>query len=172
MTKVERKTDADEITYKSRPHSILRRLFAPLLAPLGWEKRHVQYGWTYYHNTYSGSRRAVPGVAPERSHPDRRWLAGGSFSIDDVSDAERDMLVALMEECGGAVQAAARLISSGKYTRHNSGDSNIRKLGLELGDVNEMTAIAVAAGLADGKDIRDGNIRKRESFFQIQRETS
>lgn len=54
-----------------------------------------------------------------------------------VTEAERERLVILMEECGEVVQACSKILRWGKDSI-KSGESNLDRLRMELDDVQGM----------------------------------
>ena len=55
-----------------------------------------------------------------------------------VTDAERERLVILMEECGEVIQAAAKIIRHGWESRYDDGTPNVIRLRDEMDDVQGM----------------------------------
>jgi len=75
---------------------------------------------------------------------------------------EREILTILMEEACEVAIAASKLIRFGKENRPDSGVSNCRELGLEIGDLQHMVARARVLDMVRDADIHEGQVRKRE----------
>jgi NTP pyrophosphatase (non-canonical NTP hydrolase) len=56
----------------------------------------------------------------------------------EVTEAERERLVILMEECGEVIQACSKIIRHGWHSRYDDGTPNVIRLRDEMDDVQGM----------------------------------
>ncbi|WP_024341016.1 hypothetical protein [Bradyrhizobium japonicum] len=74
---------------------------------------------------------------------------------------EREILTILQEECAEVIVAASKLLRFGAgNTNPSTGESNVRELSLELGDLQKMLSIVGGTDLADASQIEAGYLRK------------
>jgi hypothetical protein len=57
---------------------------------------------------------------------------------EQVTEAERERLVILMEECGEVIQACSKIIRHGWRSRYDDGTLNVDRLRAEMDDVQGM----------------------------------
>jgi NTP pyrophosphatase (non-canonical NTP hydrolase) len=55
-----------------------------------------------------------------------------------VTEAERERLVILMEECGEVIQACSKIIRHGWHSKYDDGTLNVDRLRAEIDDVQGM----------------------------------
>jgi len=79
-----------------------------------------------------------------------------------LTEHEREILTILMEEACEVAIACSKMIRFGKENRPDSGVSNSRELGLEIGDFQHMVARVRVLDLVVDADIYEGQLRKRE----------
>lgn len=75
--------------------------------------------------------------------------------------AQREALVLLIEECSEVVQAATKMLRFGLADKYDNGETNIRVLGLEVGDLRQMIQTAFEQAIIMKDDTLDGMRRKK-----------
>lgn len=91
----------------------------------------------------------------------------------------RELLTVFIEECAETIkelseaqQRASKTLRFGlSEVQPGQEDTNVRRLGLEIGDVETMIARLLDAGIVSATDIAEGRIRKNKQlakFMQSQ----
>lgn len=81
------------------------------------------------------------------------------------SEAEREILNILIEECAEVVQRATKMLRFGRdEVQEGQPNSNAVRLSKELGDLAVLIEMAEAAGLVDRSVIEERKPRKREKL--------
>jgi hypothetical protein len=74
---------------------------------------------------------------------------------------EREILTILQEECAEVIVAASKLLRFGAgNTNPSTGQSNVRELSLEVGDVQRMLELVALADLVEPRAMNEGVARK------------
>lgn len=95
----------------------------------------------YEGNTYvkiGGQWYWSVGESLEAWYHDEEILDGLLPKSDMLSEAERERLVILMEECGEVIQAAAKILRWGWNSTYDDGTTNAERLRDEMDDVQGM----------------------------------
>lgn len=88
--------------------------------------------------------------------------SGPSMRTDDqLTDAQRELLVLLIEEASEVIQAATKLSRFGPLAQNGAiVYDNIKELSLELGDLQAMLSACYSLQLADPLLVHEGRMRK------------
>lgn len=94
-------------------------------------------------------------------------LSDGKFvsPVNPPEGYERELLTILVEECAEVQQRATKALRFGiEETQPGQPDDNAKRLAHEIGDLTEVIALAIEAGLIAQADILDGRERKRRQL--------
>lgn len=91
-----------------------------------------------------------------------------AFPGEPLTEAERELLTILQEECAEVIVAASKLLRFGKEHYEGYGD-NQTVLALEVGDLLEMISRAQVSKLIPSAEVVNGMIRKQQRLKQFSR---
>lgn len=78
------------------------------------------------------------------------------------TDRERELLTILIEECAEVQQRATKMLRFGRdEIQPSQSQTNMERLGLEVGDLYEMVEQCIMASLIAAPDIETGRYTKR-----------
>ena len=86
---------------------------------------------------------------------------------DQMSEATKEKLVLLIEECGEVIQAATKILRFGLYSTYNSGETNVNALEREIGDVQAAVEQLTSANTLNPLSIHRYCIEKRDYLKQL-----